>query len=127
MPTQTATTRGQASENRNRPRRAGLTDASAVPQADAEGARISDPVYGLVSVLYHALQGAETYGKYADDAEEGGDDELMQFFEQCRDEELERADQAKTLLSARLGKKAGADEDDDDSDDDHDDEDDEDE
>ena len=37
-------------------------------------AQTEDHVYGLVSVLYHALQGAETYEKYVDDAERAGDD-----------------------------------------------------
>lgn len=61
-----------------------------------------DHVYGLVSVLYHALQGAETYEKYVDDAERAGDDELVKFFEQCRDQENERASRAKSLLVLRI-------------------------
>jgi hypothetical protein len=60
-----------------------------------------DHVYGLVSVLYHALQGADTYERYIDDAERAGDDELVQFFEQCRDQEHERATRAKRLLGDR--------------------------
>ena len=32
-----------------------------------------DAVYDLVSIIYHALQGAETYGMYIADAEEVGD------------------------------------------------------
>ena len=32
-----------------------------------------DPVYDLISVAYHALQGAETYEQYAEDAQAQGD------------------------------------------------------
>jgi hypothetical protein len=38
-----------------------------------------DTTYALVSVLYHALQGAETSVSYHQDAAEAGDQELMQF------------------------------------------------
>lgn len=79
-------------------------------------AQTEDHVYGLVSVLYHALQGAETYEKYVDDAERAGDDELVRFFEQCRDQENERASRAKQLLVERIDERAGEDDDDDDGD-----------
>jgi hypothetical protein len=48
------------------------------PQQRATGAR--DAEYNLVSVLYHALHGAETCEMYALDAEAAGDDELASFF-----------------------------------------------
>ena len=88
----------------NRP----LSAASQSIRKDAS-APTEDHVYGLVSVLYHALQGAETYEKYVDDAERVGDDELVRFFEQCRDQESERASRAKQLLVERAGE--GEDED----------------
>jgi hypothetical protein len=101
---------------------------AAQPVAKAAVAEpVSDKVYGLVSVLYHALQGAETYGKYATDAEEAGDTELVEFFEQCRDEESERAKRAKQLLVDRAKGDDEDEEDDDDDDDDDDEEEDEDE
>jgi hypothetical protein len=87
-----------------------------VPKADT-AKPVTDPVYGLVSVLYHALQGAETYGKYIVDAEEADDSELAAFFGECRDQELERANRAKRLLVER-SEVADDDEDDDDDDDD---------
>jgi hypothetical protein len=62
-----------------------------------------DENYALVSVLYHALQGAETYGKYIADAERARDDELVEFLTECRDEERERAQRARTMLGARIG------------------------
>ena len=63
-----------------------------------------DTVYDLVSIIYHALQGAETYGMYIADAEEVGDTELAKFFEEVQEEERRRADRAKQLLAARLGR-----------------------
>jgi hypothetical protein len=71
---------------------------AAAAQATAE----RDEVYGLVSVLYHALQGAETYATYASDARRAGDDEVVEFFEDCRSDDTERAERAKELLAARL-------------------------
>ena len=74
------------------------------PRPNSGGAATDerDEVYGLVSVLYHALQGAETYAQYVEDARRSGDDELSEFFEECQDEEADRADRAKELLAARL-------------------------
>ena len=63
-----------------------------------------DAVYDVVSIIYHALQGAETYGMYIADAEEVGDSELVKFFEEVQDEERRRADRAKQLLASRLGR-----------------------
>jgi hypothetical protein len=59
-------------------------------------------MYGVISVIYHALQGAETYGSYIRDAEQAEDDELVAFFKECREEEVARAERGKQLLSARL-------------------------
>jgi len=77
-----------------------------------------DQVYGLVSVLYHALQGAETTEQYIDDAERAGDEELVRFFEQCREQDSERASRAKALLAARIADEDDDEEDEDDEDDD---------
>jgi hypothetical protein len=61
-----------------------------------------DEVYGLVSVLYHSLQGGETYAQYLEDARQAGDEELAAFFEECIIEQNEQARHAKQLLLARL-------------------------
>jgi hypothetical protein len=61
-----------------------------------------DETYNLVSVLYHALQGAETVGTYLRDAERVGDDELAEFFEDTRSAYVELAARAKELLAVRL-------------------------
>jgi hypothetical protein len=62
-----------------------------------------DTLYNLFSIIYHALQGAETYEKYIADAEQGGDMELAQFFRDVRDQNTKRAEQGKQLLTTRLG------------------------
>ena len=60
-----------------------------------------DATYDVVSVLYHALQGAELYDRYCDDAQE--DQELQQFFQTAQQQQRQIADQAKRLLAQRLG------------------------
>jgi rubrerythrin len=64
-----------------------------------------DKTYNLVSILYHALQGAETYQQYIRDAEQSGDQDLVQFFRQVQEEERRRAERAKQLLGQRLGQR----------------------
>jgi hypothetical protein len=64
--------------------------------------RTADPTYDLVSVLYHALQGGETYQQYISDAEETGDNELVDFFRDVQEKEKQIAEQAKRLLHSRL-------------------------
>jgi hypothetical protein len=60
----------------------------------------SNPTYNLVSVLYHALQGAENYERYASDA--AADQDLANFFREIQQQETQRADRAKQLLATRL-------------------------
>jgi|SRR4051812_22822958 hypothetical protein len=67
-------------------------------QASQTGTR--DETYDVVSVLYHALQGAENCQRYCTDATQ--DDELRQFFEQALDQQRQLADRAKQLLGRRL-------------------------
>jgi hypothetical protein len=61
-----------------------------------------DEVYGVVSVLYHALKGSEACGQFIREARSAGDDELAAFFRQCRLEQTALADRAKALLFTRL-------------------------
>lgn len=70
--------------------------------APSEATAEYDETYNLVSVLYHALKGAQTYNRYINDAERAGDSDLSQFFEDIRDEEIDRAQRAKRLLFDRL-------------------------
>jgi rubrerythrin len=64
----------------------------------------SDVTYNLTSVLYHALQGAENYERYARDAEQQNDSDLVSFFNEMQQEERERAQRAKQLLAQRLSR-----------------------
>ncbi len=63
---------------------------------------VSDPTYNLISILYHALQGAELYEQYAQDGDRAGDREVAQFCREMQQEERRRADYAKRLLAQRL-------------------------
>jgi hypothetical protein len=58
--------------------------------------------YDLVSVVYHASQGAETVDKYLQDAQQSGDDDLRQYLEQVRSQYVQLAQQGKQLLKQRL-------------------------
>lgn len=68
----------------------------------------SDTTYNLVSALYHCLEGAKTYSKYLEDAKQSGDENLIDFFRNACFEEAQRADVAKRLLAAELGKQSSA-------------------
>ena len=61
-----------------------------------------DPHYDLVSILYHALEGAQTCAGYAEDANRAGDQELAQFFAQVQQNQVACSEKAKQLLSRRL-------------------------
>lgn len=62
----------------------------------------SNVTYNLTSVLYHALQGAETYDRYIRDAEQQNDQDLASFFRDVQQEEKQRAERAQQLLAKRL-------------------------
>ncbi len=57
-----------------------------------------DEHYNLISVLYHALQGADTCTAYALDAEAAGDGRLAEFFREAGVIQTQLADRAKGLL-----------------------------
>ena len=58
----------------------------------------TDHVYGVVSVLYHALRGIRACQRYRADAQRANDGFLQRFFDECCEEHLERAGQARELL-----------------------------
>lgn len=62
----------------------------------------SDVTYDLTSVLYHALQGAQVYDKYIQDAEQDGKQEMAEFFREVQRQDRERAERAKELLAQRV-------------------------
>jgi hypothetical protein len=66
------------------------------------GSQIPNQTYDLVSVLYHVLEGAQTYGQYIRDAQQTGDQELVQFFQDVQKQDQQRATRAQQLLQKRL-------------------------
>ncbi len=63
-----------------------------------------DTTYDLVSIIYHALQGAEIYSEFVEDAVQAKDSELESFFRKVQEEERKIAKGAKDLLKKRLGR-----------------------
>ena len=57
-----------------------------------------DEHYDLISVLYHALHGAENCNTYALDAEAGGDEWLTTFFREAGAMQARLAERAKGML-----------------------------
>ncbi|HEY9761784.1 MAG TPA: hypothetical protein V6D07_04625 [Trichocoleus sp.] len=58
--------------------------------------------YDIVSILYHALEGAASCDQYIADARKAKDEEVVSFLEQTQEEYRRLAEQAKALLKARL-------------------------
>jgi hypothetical protein len=61
-----------------------------------------DEHYDLLSVLYHALQGAETCQRYIEDAKQAGDGELAHYFSEMQMQYRQLAQRGKELLSQRM-------------------------
>jgi hypothetical protein len=57
-----------------------------------------DEHYNLISVLYHALHGAENCDRYAADAEITGDERLAAFFREAQVMQTQLAERAKSML-----------------------------
>ena len=57
-----------------------------------------DEHYNLISVLYHALHGAENCDRYASDAEITGDERLAAFFRDAQGMQTVIAERAKGML-----------------------------
>ena len=57
-----------------------------------------DEHYNLISVLYHALHGAENCDRYASDAEITGDERLAAFFREAQGMQSVIAERAKGML-----------------------------
>jgi hypothetical protein len=76
---------------------------SARPNLSKEtGTAETDENYDLVSVLYHCLKAADACTQYVADAEDAGDDELVEFFDNARQVQNRLASQARELLAERL-------------------------
>ena len=72
------------------------------------GTAESDENYDLVSVLYHCLKAADACTQYIADAEDAGDDELVEFFDKARRAQNALAGEARELLAQRLADAAEA-------------------
>ncbi|MBV6623192.1 MAG: hypothetical protein KI793_09705 [Rivularia sp. (in: Bacteria)] len=59
--------------------------------------------YDLISVIYHSLQSASVCNMYIQDANNSGDRELMEFFQQVKEQNCQQAEQAKKLMAQRMG------------------------
>lgn len=68
--------------------------------SDQQATGTSDPTYDIISVVYHALQGAETIQKYLDDS--NTEDELREYFEQVQQGYRRASDKGKQLLVQRI-------------------------
>ena len=66
-----------------------------------------DVTYDLISIIFHALQGAETYQKYAQDAARGNP-EIQQFIQRTKQQAQQTADEAKRLLAQQLQQDQGS-------------------
>lgn len=58
----------------------------------------SNTYFDLVSVLYHALQEEQASTTYVQDAQQSGDQDLIQFFAEVKQNASRQADRAKSLL-----------------------------
>jgi hypothetical protein len=65
----------------------------------------SNLFYDLVSIQYHALKGQEVYSKFIQDAQ--GQQEIVQFFEQVKQQDVQRAEQCHKLLQQIAGGQTG--------------------
>ena len=64
--------------------------------------RTPDTTYDLISVMYHTLQGCETYEQYAQDAEQAGQRDAAQFFRDAGREFKRLAERGRQLLAQCL-------------------------
>jgi hypothetical protein len=62
---------------------------------------ISDAVFDLANVFYHAAEGSQVYTDYIDDAAHEGDTELVEFFKELQKQDAWRAQKAKSLIGRR--------------------------
>ena len=70
-----------------------MTEASRQPK---------DKNYNLIAVLYHSSDNVESLKTYIRDAEEEGDQELVDFFGGILENNLKAAQSAKEMLVARI-------------------------
>lgn len=57
-----------------------------------------DIQFDLISVQYHSLKAGHDYGQYVRDAQNGGEQEIADFFQRVMDEDAARAKECHRLL-----------------------------
>lgn len=65
----------------------------------------SNLFYDLVSIQYHALKGQELYTRFSKDAQ--GQQEIAQFFEELKQQDIQRAQRCHQLLAQISGDGTG--------------------
>lgn len=83
-------------------RQNGATEHDSTTARSAHATCERDDTYGLISVVYHALQGAETCAQYVEDARRSNNLALEAFFEEARVAQNDLAFKGKHLLAAQL-------------------------
>jgi type III secretory pathway component EscT len=63
---------------------------------------VSNEMYDLISVLYHSLESCATEQTYIQDAQKAGDNDLVQFFQQCQQQDRQCAQQAQQILKQKM-------------------------
>jgi hypothetical protein len=76
-------------------------------EAGEQATGTRDENYDVISVLYHCLQAASEVGQYIQDAQENGDQELVDFFRDYQESQRDFSERAKNLLGARLARTEG--------------------
>ncbi len=74
---------------------------------ESQQTSIDNQCFDVVSVLYHTLQGSQTLASYIEDARQGGNQELVQFFQELKQQQDRWAEQANQFL-AKLTVTSGA-------------------
>jgi rubrerythrin len=62
-----------------------------------------DIMYDLISVQYHSLKAGHDYGQYVRDAENGGKQEIADFFKEVMAQDSERAKKCHDFLAQISG------------------------
>ena len=63
----------------------------------------SDVMFDLISVQYHSLKAGHDYGQYVRDAENGGFEDIAEFFLSVMQEDSERAAKCHQFLTRLSG------------------------
>ena len=63
----------------------------------------SDVMFDLISVQYHSLKAGHDYGQYVRDAENGGFQDIAEFFRSVMKEDSERAAKCHQFLTRLSG------------------------